>query len=94
MNSELKDNYNVFKSEMRKFLKRSITQDQSSFLNNQLKSIVETLQEINKDEFDMETQLKINTMQQDFMPYMLGYWMIKETNKSNIINQNSFGSSV
>ena len=71
-------NYNVFKKEMREFLKRPIPLDSQVLLNNQLKSVIETLQDMNQDVFDMDLQNKIGHMYKDFLPYMVGYWMINE----------------
>lgn len=80
MNIEIQDNYNVFKREMRKFLKNNKNLDEQRVLNNQLLSMIETLKDMNSKSFDVDLQNKIGNMYQDFLPYMVSYWMIKEVN--------------
>jgi len=78
MKEDIQNNYNILKKEIRKFLKRDIPLKSQVILNNQMKSIVEMLQEMNNDDFDMELQSRIEIMHKDFMPYMIGYWVLKE----------------
>jgi hypothetical protein len=86
--SEIKSNYNLLKKNMRKILKNLETQQQQrqridkpflDIINNNLKNVNETLINFNNNnnlsEKDVLMQRKINKMQQDFMPYMVGYWM-------------------
>ena len=90
MNTNIQDNYNILKKEMRKFLKQDIPDKQKLFLNKQLKSVIDTLQDMNKEVFDMELQSNIDDMYKTFMPYMFGYWIINEVPP---IEQISHGSN-
>jgi hypothetical protein len=78
MNTNIQANYTVFKKEMRKFLKRDIPISQQNLLNNQLMSVIEALQDMNQNKFDMDLQFKIDNMYKNFLPYMVGYWMVNE----------------
>lgn len=78
MKDEVQNNYNQLKQEMRKFLKKNHIEENNIFINNQLSSILQTLREMNNQEFDIHLQNKIHNVYQKVLPYMIGYWMLTD----------------
>jgi len=78
-------NYTIFKKEMRKFLKQTRSPEYQKVLNNNLQSMNQNLQEINNNQYNLELHAKLEKVQLQCLPYMLGYWMLTEPFPTDVI---------
>ena len=89
LQNSLQNNYTTLKVNMRKVLKTDLSTEQLVYINRQLESFNETLEDANNKTLDMNVIQRIDSINNIFMPYILGAWMLTDNSIVDNININN-----